>query len=471
MKSIVALVVLSGVSACTAGVHQPASTVAPSGMDGGVPTAALGRLVFIDGDGQLAVNDVGSGPGTPFHIAAALVMDPVLSLDGREVVMGALSSSGLGLVVLDLKSGITRAIAAPIGREVLELTWGAGGFLLERTDDAATGRSVYFAVAAGASKGRLIATTGATDEARPDPFDQATPRLVVSRCAGGLDTPDCPQELVIESAAGDTSETVASGAQYQQPQFTPDGRFLVTFERPSSAGAWHLVRREIGAGPAGSALDLGPATPEPNDAPTGLSYLSPTGGEVIAVRGGGEYGQPTPMFAVRTDGGGERQIATNFSGVVGFSTAGDVVYTVESVSGPTDTPTISAQLWLARGDRRRQLTASLQCDHLTVSPSGGAAAWRCLDGVRFLSLEDGASLLPTAPAPTSAVAWYAYDILGVDGQGNGVLVTSPSTASNLPANIREISYWAGTGPPALLGRSASFQLDGFPAGTPASYRP
>jgi hypothetical protein len=39
-----------------------------AGMDGGVPTAALGRLVFVDGDGQLAVNDIGGPPRTSFRI-------------------------------------------------------------------------------------------------------------------------------------------------------------------------------------------------------------------------------------------------------------------------------------------------------------------------------------------------------------------------------------------------------------------
>jgi hypothetical protein len=61
MKRILALVVPW--SACTGGVQEPAPTGPQSGMGGGVSTAALGRLVFVDGDGQLAVNDIGSPPG------------------------------------------------------------------------------------------------------------------------------------------------------------------------------------------------------------------------------------------------------------------------------------------------------------------------------------------------------------------------------------------------------------------------
>jgi hypothetical protein len=59
----------------------------------------------------------------------------------------------------------------------------------------------------------------------------------------------------------------------------------------------------------------------------------------------------------------------------------------------------------------------------------------------------------------------------VDPQGNGVLVTSPSTATaanDLAVSISEIAYWTATGPPTPLGRSASFRVGWF---SEASYRP
>jgi hypothetical protein len=467
--SLVLILVATGLTAGCGGTG--------AGAPAAVSSAPSGTLVFADAQGRLVVAEPPTGHQREFESPLGRPMSLSLSLDGRQVAFGVSRPDDIHphVVVMELASGAMREIA-PEPAQLAEFHWGGGGFFVHRTytpePAAFGGTNKFFVVVDGATVARPLAAGTPMTWVWTSPY---APQIAYCQCVDGGDQP-CAMELIVESAAGDTTQELASGSGYEPFAFTPDGRYFLAVVSEPSATVGHLVRYDIATA---ASVDLGEGeiapfggtlTEEKYERIPGGQLISPDGQEALVHRG-------TRTLAVKLDGSGERVVAEDASYYRSnpvFAATGAVIYEVDIVTTappPADSFDVVSSLWVFQGGARRQMTPlkhagqGAPCGIPSLSRTGHTAAWFCNDGLHLLSIDD-ASIVLSSPLAGQV------EILDADAQDRGFVaaIEFDGGSNSFPDN--KLVYLGSNGDQQALGNARVFTpADGFKQGSSFAYLP